>query len=148
MTHGGAGIGRVRYGGRLWPALAVVLISAFCAPAYAQMYKEVGELTEHGTHVLFLDPEYGFSMMYHAEVSGDSWPNVDDLAAEAIDGRPPIDADARFERDYAYADPTYFVITDLSSLAAEKDLQAMLEKRTTPVRLTNRYRIYKFTAAP
>lgn len=118
------------------------------APDYAQMYKEVGELTEHGTHVLFLDPEYGFSMMYHAEVSGDSWPNVDDLAAEAIDGRPSIDADARFERDYAYAEPTYFVVTDLNSLAVEKDLQAMLEKRTTPVRLTSRYRVYKFTAAP
>ena len=117
------------------------------AAAYAQMYQEVGELTEHGTHVLFLDPEYGFSMMYHAEVSGDSWPNVDDLAAEAIDGRPPIDADARFDRDYAWAEPTYFVVTDLASLAAEKDLQVMLEKRTTPVRLTRRYRVYKFTAA-
>jgi len=117
------------------------------AAEYAQMYREVGELTEHGTHVLFLDPEYGFSMMYHAEVSGDSWPNVDDLAAEAIDGRSRIDADARFERDYAWAAPTYFVVTDLGSLDAEKDLQAMLAKRTTPVRLTSRYRIYKFTDA-
>jgi len=85
--------------------------------------------------------------MYHAEVSGDSWPNADDLAAEAIDGRSRIDADARFERDYAWAAPTYFVVTDLGSLDAEKDLQAMLAKRTTPVRLTSRYRIYKFTDA-
>lgn len=118
------------------------------AAAYVDMYREVGELTEHSTHVLFLDPEYGFSMMYHAEVSGDSWPNVDDLAAEAIDGRPAIDAAARFERDYAWAKPTYFVATDLASLGAERDLQAMLAKRTTPVRLTNRYRIYKFNDTP
>jgi hypothetical protein len=40
MTDGGAGIGRVRRGGRLWPALAVVLFSAFCAPAYAQMFTD------------------------------------------------------------------------------------------------------------
>lgn len=114
------------------------------AAGYAQMYREVGELAEHGTHVLFLDPEYGFSMMYHAEVSGDSWPNVDDLAAEKIDGRAEINADARFERDYAWAAPTYFIVTDLDSLDAEKDLQAMLAKRTTLVRSTDRYRVYKF----
>jgi hypothetical protein len=40
MTDGGAGIGRVRRGGRLWPALAVVLLSAFCAPASAQMFTD------------------------------------------------------------------------------------------------------------
>lgn len=114
------------------------------APAYAQMYREVGELAGHDTHVLFLDPEYGFSMMYHAEVSGDSWPNVDDLAAEAIDGRPAIDAEARLQRDYMWAAPTYFIVTDMRSLNEEKDLQAMLAKRTTLVRSTDRYRVYKF----
>jgi hypothetical protein len=40
MTHGGEGIGRFRRGGRLWPALAVVLVSAFSAPAYAQMFTD------------------------------------------------------------------------------------------------------------
>jgi hypothetical protein len=40
MTDGGAGIGRVRRGKRLWPALAVVLLSAFCTPAYAQMFND------------------------------------------------------------------------------------------------------------
>lgn len=114
------------------------------AAAYEQMYREIGEIAHHDPRVIFLDVEYGFSMMYHAEVSGDSWPNVDDLAAEAIDGRPPIDADARYLRDYADASPTYFIVTDMGSLAAEKDLQAMLAKRTTEVRITSQYRIYKF----
>jgi hypothetical protein len=40
MTDGGAGIGRIRRGKRLWPALAVVLLSAFCTPAYAQMFND------------------------------------------------------------------------------------------------------------
>src|ERR1700730_5613179 len=40
MSHGGAGIGRVRRGGRLWPALAVVLLSAFSTPAFAQMFTD------------------------------------------------------------------------------------------------------------
>jgi hypothetical protein len=40
MTHGGEGIGRIRRGGRLLPALAVVLLSALCAPASAQMFTD------------------------------------------------------------------------------------------------------------
>jgi hypothetical protein len=40
MTHGGAGIGVIRRGGRLWPALAVILLSGFFAPAYAQMFTD------------------------------------------------------------------------------------------------------------
>ncbi len=40
MTDGGEGIGRVRRDGRLWPALAVVLLSAFSTSAYAQMFTD------------------------------------------------------------------------------------------------------------
>jgi hypothetical protein len=39
MTHGGEGIGRIRRGGRLWPAL-VVLLFAFSTPAFAQMFTD------------------------------------------------------------------------------------------------------------
>ncbi len=39
MTDGGAGIGRVRRGGRLWPALAVVL-STLSSPVSAQMFTD------------------------------------------------------------------------------------------------------------
>jgi hypothetical protein len=40
MTHGGAGIGLVRRGGRLWPALAIVLFSTLSTSAYAQMFTD------------------------------------------------------------------------------------------------------------
>ena len=39
MTHGGEGIGRVRRGGRLWPALMVVL-STLSSPVSAQMFTD------------------------------------------------------------------------------------------------------------
>jgi hypothetical protein len=114
------------------------------AARFTQMYEEIGALAEHDTRALFLDTEYGFALMYHGQISGDSWPNRDDLAAEAIDGRPAIDADARFVRDYADWAPNYFIVTDLGSLAASPDLQAMLAKRATPVRITDRYQVYRF----
>ncbi len=123
-----------------WPRLHVD-----DAGRFTQMYQEIGALTEHDTRALFLDTEYGYALMYHGELSGDSWPNRDDLAAEAIDGRPVVNAETRFARDYAGWAPNYFVVTDLRSLAASPDLQAMLDRHATPVRVTNQYRVYRFT---
>ena len=123
----------------VWPRLHVA-----DAPAYAQIYEEIGELAEHDTRALFLDTEYGYALMYHGQISGDSWPNRDDLAAEAIDGREAVDAEARYLRDYADWGPRYFVVMDLGSLEASPDLQAMLARRATPVRITDRYHVYRF----
>ena len=114
------------------------------AAEFERIYEEIGELTAHDTRALFLDTEYGYALMYHGQISGDSWPNRDDLAAEAIDGRPSVDAETRYLRDYADWGPRYFVITDLGSLEASPDLQDMLERRATPVGITDRYRVYRF----
>ena len=114
------------------------------AAEFARIYQEIGELTAHDTRALFLDTEYGYALMYHGQISGDSWPNRDDLAAEAIDGRPAVDAETRYVRDYADWGPRYFVVTDLGSFEASPDLQELLAKRATPVGVTDRYRVYRF----
>jgi hypothetical protein len=114
------------------------------AGEFERIYEEIGELTAHDTRALFLDTEYGYALMYHGQISGDSWPNRDDLAAEAIDGRPAVDAETRYLRDYGEWGPRYFVITDLGALEASPDLQNMLERRATAVRITDRYRVYRF----
>ncbi len=108
------------------------------AAEFERIYQEIGELTAHDTRALFLDTEYGYALMYHGQISGDSWPNRDDLAAEAIDGRPSVDAETRYVRDYAEWGPRYFVVTDLGSLEASPDLQEMLERRATPVGIAPR----------
>lgn len=122
-----------------WPRLHLAN-----AATYARMYQEIGELAEHDVKALFLDTEYGFALMYHGEISGDSWPNQDDLAAEAFDGRPVVDAEQRFDRDYAAWNPSYFIVTDLASFGASADLQRLLDRRATPVRITDAYRVYRF----
>lgn len=122
-----------------WPRLRVV-----DAADYERIYEEIGALAEHDTRALFLDSEYGYALMYHGQISGDSWPNRDDLAAEAIDGRAAVDAETRYVRDYEDWGPRYFVVMDLGSLEASPDLQAMLDRRATPVRITDRYRVYRF----
>ena len=40
MTQGGAGIGLIRRGGRLWPALALIVLSAISTSSYAQMFTD------------------------------------------------------------------------------------------------------------
>jgi hypothetical protein len=122
-----------------WPHLHVP-----GADAELARYREIGTFAEHNTRVLFLDPEYGYPLMYHSEVAGDTWPNQDDLAAEALGGESPLDARARFARDYAGFDPHYFVVTDLGSLEAQPDLQALLAERAVVVRRTPEYHVYKF----
>jgi hypothetical protein len=107
-------------------------------------YREIGELAHHDQRVLFLDPEYGYPLMYHSEVSGDTWPNQDDLAADAIGGAPAIDANARFVRDYAGFKPHYFVVTDLDSLDAQPDLEAFLAHRADVVHQGHEFHVYRF----
>jgi hypothetical protein len=122
-----------------WPKLTVP-----GAEAELARYREIGELTEHDVKVLFLDYEYGYPLMYHAEVSGDTWPNQDDLAAEKLGGAETLTAEERFERDYADFGPKYFVITDLESLDGQPQLQALLAARATVVKRTPKYHVYKF----
>ena len=100
--------------------------------------------SDHDTRVLFLDPEYGYPLMYHSEVSGDTWPNQDDLAAEALGGVAALDARARFKRDYDGFRPNYLVVTDLESLEGQPDLQSLLAERAVVLRQTPEYRVYKF----
>jgi dolichyl-phosphate-mannose-protein mannosyltransferase len=107
-------------------------------------YDQIGELCGHDARVLFLDHEYGYPLMYHSGISGDAWPSSDDLAAEALGGEKPVSAAERFTRDFEGYDPHYFVATDLSSLDAQPDLQALLQERTTLVASTPTYRIYRF----
>jgi hypothetical protein len=124
-------------------ALAWPRLGAPDAAARIERYAQIGAAAHHSTRVLFLDLEYGYPLMYHGEVAGDFWPSADDLAAERFSGTPVIDAETRFARDYADYAPTYFVVTDLASLAAQPDLQRWLEKHARPVRQTATDQVYE-----
>jgi hypothetical protein len=111
------------------------------------MYEEIGELAEHHPRVLFLDTEYGYPLMYHGQVGGDSWPSSDDLAAEAIAGADGISAEQRFARDFADYGPAFFIVTDLRSLREQPDLQGWLAETADVVRQTPKYHVYRLKSA-
>ena len=114
------------------------------AVALVADYDRIGRATNHSPRILFLDLEYGYPLMYHGQMSGDAWPNTDDLAAEQIDGRRMRTAAERFDEDYADFHPQYFVVTDLHSLRVETDLQELLAARAMLVEETPTYRVYRF----
>ena len=125
-----------------WPRLDVA-----DAAERVERYAEIGALARHSTRIVFLDLEYGYPLMYHGEVSGDFWPNADDLAAESFGGMPAIDAEMRFARDYSDFGATHFVVTDLASLAAQPDLVRWLDTHATPVRKTEADHVYELLPA-
>jgi hypothetical protein len=116
------------------------------AAAIVADYERIGQVTSHDGQVIFLDLEYGYPLMYHAEVAGDAWPGVDDLEAERLDGRPSRSATQRFDKDYAGMHPRYFVVTDFASLEAEPELQRLLATTATVFDETARHRVYRLTA--
>jgi len=123
----------------VWPALTVD-----GADERIRQLEEIGTLAAHDARVLFLDHEYGYPLMYHAQVSGDSWPSADDLTAEALGGEQPIDAETRFRRDFEGYRPDYFIVTDLDSFDRQPDLQRLLDRRATLLAATKTYRVYRF----
>jgi len=113
------------------------------ASALVADYQRIGEVTHHDGQIVFLDLEYGYPLMYHAEVAGDAWPGSDDLEAERLDGRPIRSASERLDTDYPR--PRYFVVTDLSSLNAQAELQALLAAKATLVDVTAFHRVYRMS---
>jgi hypothetical protein len=107
------------------------------------MYEEIGALAEHHSRVLFLDTEYGYPLMYHGRVAGDSWPSSDDLTAERLGGAPSISAADRYARDFAEYAPAFFIVTDLRSLHDQPDLQTWLDANAVAIRQTARYHVYR-----
>lgn len=145
--------GRERFGQAIALGAAAMIVSVGVYRALPQlatgsrdliaMYEEIGELAKHHTRTLFLDTEYGYPVMYHGQVAGDSWPSSDDLAAERLGAAPAINAEERFSRDFAKYGPAFFVVTDLRSLREQPDLQRWLSTHAEVVRQTARYHVYR-----
>ena len=106
-------------------------------------YQRIGAVTNHDGRIIFLDPQYGYPLMYHAEVAGDAWPGIGDLEAERLDGRAIRSAIDRLHDDYVR--PHYFVVSDLASFKAQPELMALLAAEGTLIEETSRFRIYKLT---
>jgi hypothetical protein len=110
----------------------------FESPAVA---REIGDLVQHSSRVVFLAPYYGMPLQYHGEFTGAYWPRSVTYYLERR-GAPALTIDERLA-NLGFA-PEYFVITDFSEFDRNHaDLQEYLPQHWTLVADTKQYRIYR-----
>jgi hypothetical protein len=99
--------------------------------------EQVGELVHHNTNTIFLASDYGLSLQYHGELSGQPWPLVSDLEWEQLAGASALNAEARFMDWFAEREPDYFIVMDLWELEQQKDLNEFLTQNFSRITQTD-----------
>lgn len=90
--------------------------------------EEIGEQVQHSTSTVYLASDYGLSLEYHGELSGEPWPLVSDLEWERLAGVSVMDAEQRFTDLFAIDSPDYFIILDLGEFDQQIDLKEFLTR--------------------
>jgi hypothetical protein len=91
-----------------------------------RMAEEIGELVQHSTNTAYLAADYGLSLEYHGELSGQPWPLVSDLEWEHLAGVPVLEAGARFDRLFGKQLPQYFIVEEMNEFDQQQDLKQFL----------------------
>ncbi|MDX6673572.1 MAG: hypothetical protein QOH11_990 [Solirubrobacteraceae bacterium] len=101
-------------------------------------FERIGQTVGHSRALLFLDHDYGIPLEYYGLVAGSPWPSRADRRVERMAGLADIGPGQRFEgRDPRYFPspqlvrprPEFFVVTDLTELAAQPRLRRFLFER-------------------
>jgi hypothetical protein len=87
------------------------------AASYVATFREIGEVVNHSrrTFVLFggsqsRGPNYGFALMYHGRLSGETWP-LPTQTGDRQEGKREISPEELFSRRYQKHSPEYFIIS-------------------------------------
>ena len=86
----------------------------------------IGTLVHHSSNTLILASDYGLSLEYHGELSGEPWPLTSDLEWEKLAGKPILNAQERFTSWFAKASPDYFIVEDMTEFDQQPDLKEFL----------------------
>jgi hypothetical protein len=98
-------------------------------PGYAAVVSKaerIGDAVNHSTQNVFLASDYGLSLEYHGQLSGEPWPLVSDLEWERMAGQPVMEAETRFNRFFSDQEYAYFIVVDRVEYDGQPDLQRFL----------------------
>lgn len=90
--------------------------------------REIGALLDHSPDAVLLGQDYGFVLRYYGYLAGPTWPTLNEVAKERLDGLPelsPADRLARLDAE-AGGSLRWFVVADLDSYDGEPGLAAYL----------------------
>jgi hypothetical protein len=86
----------------------------------------IGIAIHHSLRTIYLASDYGLSLEYHGELSGEPWPLTSDLEWEKLAGKPALSAQERFDNGFVKASPDYFIVEDMTEFQAQPDLKEFL----------------------
>ena len=86
----------------------------------------MGDLVHHSTKILILDEFDGKSLMYHGEFSAVYWPHEYDIRDGKLWNEPEMTVEDRFLQLNDNNTMHYFIVTDLSELSIQTELNSFL----------------------
>jgi 4-amino-4-deoxy-L-arabinose transferase-like glycosyltransferase len=108
----------------------------------------IGELVKHSTQTLVLDEFDGKSLMYYGEFSGIYWPHGYDIRDAKLWNEPEMTAKERFDQLNIDNALHYFVITDLSELTTQPELNDFLRKNFAVLEENEDYLVFDLQSGP
>jgi hypothetical protein len=99
-------------------------------------WERLGDLLQHSSNVIMLSHDYGFRLEYYGWVAGHPWPSQTDLALGGASQVPGADIQQRLSGG------SYFVSTMPGELAAQPDLERILEDNYPVVERGDDFVIY------
>jgi hypothetical protein len=108
--------------------------------------EEIGKLVHHSASTVFLASDYGLSLEYHGELSGEPWPLKSDLEWERLAGKPKLSAQDRYISWFAKASPDYFIVEDMAEFEEQPDLKAFLTAEYPVIAQDDNYIIFAISS--
>ena len=91
-----------------------------------QIASTIGKIVNHSTQTIVLDEFDGKPLMYHGQFSGIYWPHDYDIRDAKLWNEPEMNAEQRFYQLNKNNSMDYFIVTDLSELTEQADLNDFL----------------------
>ncbi|OGO25058.1 MAG: hypothetical protein A2W33_07635 [Chloroflexi bacterium RBG_16_52_11] len=110
--------------------------------AKVKIAEEIGERVHHSTNTVYLASDYGLSLEYHGELSGEPWPLISDLEWERLAGITVMDAEQRFDHLFVEDLPDYFIIVDQYEFDQQRDLIVFLTRNYPVMSNSEHYIIF------
>ena len=124
-------------------ALTFVRRSGKEVRAKVEAYKKIGELTGHSTKTIFLDEDYGKSLMYYGELSGAAWPSSSSIRGSRRTGRPMMESADDFAKLVGEKSAEFFIVTTPKDLDEQPAIKEYAAAHYAVVEQNERFAVFR-----
>lgn len=115
------------------------------AAAEISDYKKIGSLVNHSARTVFLDENYGKSLMYYGKLSGAAWQTSGAIRGAHRTGRPTPEMVPDFESLVKERAAEFFIATTVSDLNAQAAVNAYVTAHYQVMEQNDRFAVFRVT---